>query len=75
MSEKYKKQRQKLRSHRKKKGKDDSSYIPGAFSSHVRPDTLVPTVKKKKISETEISFIHDDSVKLVVTNNLYSHHE
>ena len=60
----------KLRSHHKNKGKDDSSYIPGAFSSHMTPDTLVPTVKKKKISETEISFIHDNSVKLVVTNNL-----
>ena len=70
MSEKYKKQWQKLRLHRKNKGKNDSSYIPGAFSSHVTPDTLVLTVSKKKISETEISFINDDSVKLVVTNNL-----
>ena len=62
MSQKYKTQRQKLWWHRKNKGKYDSSYVPGAFSSHVTP--------KKKISETEISFIHDGSVKLVVTNNL-----
>ena len=70
MSEKYKKQRQKLWSCCKHKGKDDSFYIPGAFSFHMTPDTLVPTVKKKKISETEISFIHDDNVKLIVTNKL-----
>ena len=70
MSEKYKKQRQELQLHCKNKGKDDSSYIPVAFSSHMTPDTLVPTVKKKKISETEISFIHDDNVKLIVTNKL-----
>ena len=48
----------------------DSSYFAGAFSSHLTSDTFVPTVKKKKFSQTEISFIHDDSVKLVVTNNL-----
>ena len=70
-SGKYKKQGQRLLSHHKNKSKDDSSYIPGGFSSHVTPDTLVSTVKKKKISGTEISFIHQDvSVMLVVINNL-----
>ena len=43
----------------------DSSYITGAFSSRVTPDTFIPTVKKNKISGTEISFILDDRVKLV----------
>ena len=66
VSEKYKKQRQKLWLHHKNKGKGDSSYIPGAFSSHVTPDTLVLSVKKKKISESEISFIYDDSVEFYI---------
>ena len=46
----------------------DSSYIASAFSYHVTPDTLVPTVNKKKISDAEISLIHDDRVSLVVIN-------
>ena len=48
VSEKYQKQRQKLRAKRKNKGNDDTSYIPGAFSSNITPDTMPPTKKTKK---------------------------
>ena len=43
VSEKYQKQRQKLRAN---KGNDDTSHMPGAFSSNVTPDNLPPKAKK-----------------------------
>ena len=70
VSEKHKKITTKI-SERKHKRKDGSSYIVGAFSSHKTLVTLVPTVKKKKITKTKISFIHDDSVELVVKISIY----
>ena len=54
VSLKYRNQRQKLRSCRKNKGKDDDSCIPGAFSSHILPDTLM---------NIEVTFIPDEDVK------------
>ena len=48
VSEKYQKQRQKLRAKRKNKGYDDTSYMPGAFSSNITPDNLPPKAKKAK---------------------------
>ena len=54
VSLKYRNQRQKLQSRRKNKGKVDDSYIHGAFSSHILPDTLM---------NIEVTFIPDEDVK------------
>ena len=70
VSSKYRIQRQKLQSRRKNKGKDDTSYIPGAFSSHITPDISFTKVREKKnpkVNESiNITFIHDDDVKVFV---------
>ena len=64
VSSKYRIQRQKLRSRRKNKGKDDMSYIPGAFSSRITPDVTYTKVQAKKNTPVVITFVHDDDVKL-----------
>ena len=50
---KYRMQRQKVRSRRKNAGKDDTSYMSGAYSSNIRPDSEV----------VNVTFVSDQDVK------------
>ena len=63
---KYRMQRQKLRSRRKNKGKDDVPYIPGAVSSKVIPDSEVNT---PVIVSDNVIFVSDNDIKEFIVLN------
>ena len=60
ISEKYRKQRQRLRQIRKDK-KDVSSYIPGGFSTKLVSDNEIDFTK----NEVEVTFVDDNDVPYV----------
>ena len=61
VTEKYRKQRQKLHQIRKGKWKDVTCYIPGGFSTKLVPDAQ-SEIDFAKNNEVEITCIHDDDM-------------
>ena len=65
VTEKYKKQRQRLRVLRKNKVKEkEQSHMSGSFSTGIKPDVVDFHMEKKSI---DIKFLSDDDVGVLIT--------